>query len=45
VQTISAIMALALIISFVCLVLATLPEIRATWGGSGLVAAHVNMGC
>jgi hypothetical protein len=37
-------MALALVNSFIDLVPSTLPERWARGGGSGLVAAHVNMG-
>jgi hypothetical protein len=36
-------MALALVNSFIDLVLSNLPERCARGGGSGLVAAHVNM--
>jgi hypothetical protein len=42
--TTSAIMVLALVISSIDLVLATLHERWARGGGNGLVAAHVNMG-
>jgi hypothetical protein len=42
--TTSAIMALALVISSIDLVLATLPKRWARGGGSGLVATHVNIG-
>jgi hypothetical protein len=42
--TTNAIMALALVVSSIDLVLATLPERWARGGGSGLVAAHINMG-